>query len=176
MSSFYIENLYNIIHTENITIIYTYAKNLPKSHEFEAVEGKNGYTQRFYQQSLDARACARYAFSEYNITRSEIPSDIYGKPVWPEGVIGSLSHCEGCVGAAIGYTNYYRSIGIDIEENYFLPIEIVHFSLFDNEITTISKLKIMILLLLGIDYSFLRKKQYTRQSHTPEIMLYPLRT
>ncbi len=79
MSSFYIENLYNIIHTENITIIYTYAKNLPKSHEFEAVEGKNGYTQRFYQQSLDARACARYAFSEYNITRSEIPSDIYGK-------------------------------------------------------------------------------------------------
>ena len=66
MSSFYIENLYNIIHTENITIIYTYAKNLPKSHEFEAVEGKNGYTQRFYQQSLDARACARYAFSEYN--------------------------------------------------------------------------------------------------------------
>lgn len=52
MSSFYIENLYNIIHTENITIIYTYAKNLPKSHEFEAVEGKNGYTQRFYQQSL----------------------------------------------------------------------------------------------------------------------------
>ena len=26
MSSFYIENLYNIIHTENITIIYTYAK------------------------------------------------------------------------------------------------------------------------------------------------------
>ena len=114
MSSFYIENLYNIIHTENITIIYTYAKNLPKSHEFEAVEGKNGYTQRFYQQSLDARACARYAFSEYNITRSEIPSDIYGKPVWPEGVIGSLSHCEGCVGAAIGYTNYYRSIGIDI--------------------------------------------------------------
>lgn len=55
MSSFYIENLYNIIHTENITIIYTYAKNLPKSHEFEAVEGKNGYTQRFYQQSLDAR-------------------------------------------------------------------------------------------------------------------------
>ena len=53
------------------------------------------------------------------LTRSEIPSDIYGKPVWPEGVIGSLSHCEGCVGAAIGYTNYYRSIGIDIEEIIF---------------------------------------------------------
>ena len=45
------------------------------------------------------------------------------------------------MGAAIGYTNYYQSIGIDIEENYFLPIEIVHFSLSDNEITTISKLK-----------------------------------
>lgn len=135
------DNPYNIIHTGNITIIYTYVKNLPKSHEFEAAEGKNGYTKRFYQQSLDARTCARYVFSEYNIARSEILSDIYGKPVWPEGVIGSLSHCEGCVGAAIGYTNYYQSIGIDIEENYFLPAEIIYFSLFDNEITTINKLK-----------------------------------
>lgn len=141
MISSYTDNPYSIIHTGNITTIYTYVKNLPKSHEFEAVEGKNGYTQRFYQQSLDARTCARYAFSEYNITRSEILSDIYGKPVWPEGIIGSLSHCEGCVGAAIAHTYYYRSIGIDIEENYFLPIEIIHFSLFDNEIKTISMLK-----------------------------------
>ena len=64
----------------------------------------------------------------------------------------------------------------EFEENYFLPIEIVHFSLFDNEITTISKLKNNDPTVAWDRLLFLRKKQYTRQSHTPEIMLYPLRT
>lgn len=65
MISSYTDNPYSIIHTGNITTIYTYVKNLPKSHEFEAVEGKNGYTQRFYSPSEPCECVSASALFAY---------------------------------------------------------------------------------------------------------------
>jgi 4'-phosphopantetheinyl transferase EntD len=44
-----------------------------------------------------------------------------GEPCWPDGVVGSLTHCEGFRGAAVGRTDAARSVGIDAEPHDVLP-------------------------------------------------------
>lgn len=38
-----------------------------------------------------------------------------GLPIWPDGITGSISHCEGLAIAAVASKKHMRSIGIDIE-------------------------------------------------------------
>ena len=38
------------------------------------------------------------------------------EPLWPEGIIGALSHCPGIAVCAVCYDNKLRGLGIDIEE------------------------------------------------------------
>jgi 4'-phosphopantetheinyl transferase EntD len=44
-----------------------------------------------------------------------------GAPAWPQGVVGSLTHCDGYRGAAVGHAHAVRSIGIDAEPHDVLP-------------------------------------------------------
>ncbi len=44
-----------------------------------------------------------------------------GSPVWPRGVVGSLTHCDGYRAAVLGYAMQVRSVGIDAEPNGPLP-------------------------------------------------------
>ena len=44
-----------------------------------------------------------------------------GEPCWPDGVVGSLTHCEGYRGAAVGRRGEVRSVGIDAEPHDVLP-------------------------------------------------------
>ena len=44
-----------------------------------------------------------------------------GEPCWPEGVVGSLTHCTGFRGAAVGRQADVRSVGIDAEPHDVLP-------------------------------------------------------
>jgi len=38
------------------------------------------------------------------------------EPLWPEGIIGALSHCRGMAVCAVCYGDKLRGLGIDIEE------------------------------------------------------------
>ena len=44
-----------------------------------------------------------------------------GEPCWPDGVVGSLTHCEGYRGAAVAPQGRVRSVGIDAEPHDVLP-------------------------------------------------------
>ena len=60
------------------------------------------------------RGCARRALEALG----EVPSAILRKgraPVWPQGVIGSITHCQGLVAAAAARRGPIVSIGIDAE-------------------------------------------------------------
>jgi len=37
-------------------------------------------------------------------------------PIWPEGLVGSLSHSQTCCIAALGPSDRFRALGIDVEE------------------------------------------------------------
>lgn len=70
---------------------------------------------------ITVRYCAREALSELGLPPAPILKGDKGEPCWPDGVVGSLTHCEGFRGAAVARRGDVRSIGIDAEPHGVLP-------------------------------------------------------
>ncbi|MGH3456338.1 MAG: 4'-phosphopantetheinyl transferase family protein, partial [Nocardioidaceae bacterium] len=56
-----------------------------------------------------------------------------GVPVWPDGFIGSLTHCDGYRGAAVARAHQIRGLGIDAEPHDALPDGVRELVLRDEE-------------------------------------------
>lgn len=67
------------------------------------------------------RYCARQALGELGIGPVPILKGDKGEPCWPDGVVGSLTHCKGFRGAVVGRAGEVRSVGIDAEPHDVLP-------------------------------------------------------
>jgi 4'-phosphopantetheinyl transferase EntD len=61
------------------------------------------------------RHIARQAMRQMGVPAAAIPVAENRCPVWPRGVIGSISHTNDTVGIALARTHDYVSIGFDIE-------------------------------------------------------------
>ncbi len=61
------------------------------------------------------RECARQALEHLGMPRSPIPAGSRGEPHWPEGVIGSITHCRGYRACAVATTLDIATLGIDAE-------------------------------------------------------------
>ncbi|HZQ32312.1 MAG TPA: 4'-phosphopantetheinyl transferase [Mycobacterium sp.] len=70
---------------------------------------------------VTVRHCARQALSELGVAPSPILKGDKGEPCWPDGVVGSLTHCDGFRGAVVGLVDRVRSVGIDAEPHDVLP-------------------------------------------------------
>ena len=70
---------------------------------------------------VTVRYCARQALGELGIEPVPILKGEKGEPRWPDGVVGSLTHCEGYRGAVVGRQVDVRSVGIDAEPHDVLP-------------------------------------------------------
>ena len=68
-----------------------------------------------------ARACARRALGQMGVPPVAIPRGERGAPVWPEGVVGSLTHCAGYRAAAVAPADRFVAIGVDAEPDLPLP-------------------------------------------------------
>jgi enterobactin synthetase component D / holo-[acyl-carrier protein] synthase len=67
------------------------------------------------------RHCARRALGELGFAPAPILSGPKREPLWPDGVVGSLTHCAGYRGAAVAKWDRVRSVGIDAEPHATLP-------------------------------------------------------
>lgn len=67
------------------------------------------------------RACARRALATLGVTPGPIPKGAGGAPLWPDGVVGSLTHCEGYRAAAVARAGDVAALGIDAEPHGPLP-------------------------------------------------------
>ena len=70
---------------------------------------------------ITVRYCARQALGELGVPPVPILKGDKGEPCWPDGVVGSLTHCEGFRGAVVGRSAEVRSVGIDAEPHGVLP-------------------------------------------------------
>lgn len=61
------------------------------------------------------RTCARTALRHLGIAEQAIPTGSSREPVWPDGVVGSITHCAGLVAAAVARADRYLGIGLDAE-------------------------------------------------------------
>lgn len=67
---------------------------------------------------LVGRLCAISAARELGQALPAIPRGTYGEPVWPTGVVGSISHCDGMACAIVADGSQLPSAGIDLEPVY----------------------------------------------------------
>lgn len=67
------------------------------------------------------RACARTALSRLEVAATALPPDERGAPIWPVGVVGSLTHCPGLWVAAVARSTDVAGLGIDAEPHAALP-------------------------------------------------------
>jgi 4'-phosphopantetheinyl transferase EntD len=67
------------------------------------------------------RACARVALAKAGLPAAPIVPDSSRAPIWPPGVTGSMTHCDGYRGCALGRTETIAAIGIDAEPHAALP-------------------------------------------------------
>ncbi|ARX81898.1 4'-phosphopantetheinyl transferase [Streptomyces alboflavus] len=62
-----------------------------------------------------ARHCARTALARIDVPPGPILRGDKGAPVWPEGVVGSMTHCLGYRAAVVARAGAVISVGVDAE-------------------------------------------------------------
>jgi len=79
------------------------------------------------------RGCAREALRRLGATDVAVPTAPNRAPVWPAGVVGSMTHCDGYRAAAVALAARWAGIGIDAEPCAPLPREVAELVLCDTE-------------------------------------------
>lgn len=67
------------------------------------------------------RHCARLALARLGLPPAALLPGERGAPQWPDGVVGSMTHCAGYRAAAVALAVDVRTIGIDAEPHQPLP-------------------------------------------------------
>jgi 4'-phosphopantetheinyl transferase EntD len=73
------------------------------------------------QEHRTVRVCARRALAQLGHPPAPLLSGRRGEPLWPPGVVGSMTHCDGYRAAAVASADDIRAIGIDAEHHAPLP-------------------------------------------------------
>jgi 4'-phosphopantetheinyl transferase EntD len=76
---------------------------------------------RRQREFATVRACARRALGALGLPPVPLLPGRRGAPQWPEGVVGSMTHCDGYRAAAVAHASDTLAIGIDAEPNGPLP-------------------------------------------------------
>jgi len=62
-----------------------------------------------------ARACARGLLEEFGVRDFALLSGAQREPLWPDGLVGSVTHTEGLCAVVVGSGARYAGLGIDVE-------------------------------------------------------------
>jgi len=68
-----------------------------------------------------ARACAHRALARLDLAVQPVLTGEHGEPLWPDGVVGSITHCQGYRACALAHAIDLSAIGIDAEPDAALP-------------------------------------------------------
>ncbi|GGM44251.1 4'-phosphopantetheinyl transferase [Micromonospora sonchi] len=77
--------------------------------------------QKRRREFTTVRDCARRALGQLGLAPAPILPGVRGAPVWPDGVVGSMTHCDGYRGAALARSAEIATIGVDAEPHAPLP-------------------------------------------------------
>lgn len=73
------------------------------------------------REFVAGRACARAALAKLGLPAGPIAQGERGEPCWPDGVVGSITHCDGYRACAVARSREVATIGIDAEPHGPLP-------------------------------------------------------
>ncbi|MBP2474260.1 4'-phosphopantetheinyl transferase EntD [Crossiella equi] len=87
--------------------------------EEEALLGRSVDKRR--REFTTVRHCARQALAELGRPAAPLLRGERGAPIWPAGIVGSMTHCAGYRAAVVAEDAHAVAIGIDGEEHAPLP-------------------------------------------------------
>ncbi len=71
------------------------------------------------------RHCARRALAELGVPPAAVLPGEHREPLWPPGVVGSMTHCTGYRAAAVACRRDLLTVGIDAEPHQPLPPDVL---------------------------------------------------
>jgi 4'-phosphopantetheinyl transferase EntD len=71
------------------------------------------------------RSCAREALAALGFPSQAVPMGPAGDPLWPAGVVGSITHCPGYRAAVVGPATVCIALGVDAEPHAALPAQVL---------------------------------------------------
>ncbi|MDG4801895.1 4'-phosphopantetheinyl transferase superfamily protein [Micromonospora sp. WMMD980] len=77
------------------------------------------------REFVTARRCAREALARLGYAPAPIRPGPRREPLWPAGVVGSITHCDGYRAAAVAPATALASLGVDAEPHEPLPDEVL---------------------------------------------------
>jgi 4'-phosphopantetheinyl transferase EntD len=80
-----------------------------------------GAAEARLREFATARTCARLAIAQLGLPAGPILRGVWREPIWPPGVVGSITHCSGYRAAAVAKQRDVLSVGIDAEPDEQLP-------------------------------------------------------
>jgi 4'-phosphopantetheinyl transferase EntD len=86
--------------------------------------GAAGWAPKRRREFAAGRAAARRALSTLGGPVASLLQGADGAPIWPRGIVGSISHCEGFCGAVVAREADAVSLGFDVETAEPLPGEL----------------------------------------------------
>jgi 4'-phosphopantetheinyl transferase EntD len=87
--------------------------------EEEALVARATETRR--QEFATGRECAREALSALGLGKAPILRGYQGAPQWPDGIVGSITHCPGYCAAAVARAGDLAALGLHAEPGTALP-------------------------------------------------------
>ncbi|HEV7807150.1 MAG TPA: 4'-phosphopantetheinyl transferase superfamily protein [Solirubrobacteraceae bacterium] len=87
------------------------------------------------REFITGRACARQALARLGFGPVAIASGERGEPLWPSGVVGSVTHCHGYRACAVARSEHVLAVGIDAETDGPLPAGVREQVAFGRELT-----------------------------------------
>ena len=87
------------------------------------------------------RTCAHAALYRLTGRMHSVRRAPTREPIWPSGVVGSITHCAGYYAAAVGLRTHWSAIGIDAEANAPLPEGVLSLIATENERKHLARLE-----------------------------------
>jgi len=100
----------------------------------EESELVGGSTAKRRVEIAAGRTCARRALESFGFAHQPIKRGTRREPIWPAGIVGSITHCDGYCAAAVAREQEVASLGIDVEPNEPLPDGVLSVIAIDEEI------------------------------------------
>ncbi len=124
-----------VVVVEEVTAPLLDVERFPQeeAHVAQAVEERQ-------EEYASSRACARRALGRLQVPAAPIPTGPRGEPLWPRGVVGSITHCRGYRGCAVARSADILAVGIDAEPHAALPEGVLGEVAFGEELDMLKRL------------------------------------
>jgi 4'-phosphopantetheinyl transferase EntD len=81
----------------------------------EEIRDSEGFAPKRLREFAGGRACARRALAEFGHGGAALRRGPDRRPIWPAGIVGSITHSNGYCAAAAAPSHLFRAIGLDAE-------------------------------------------------------------